>query len=69
MFPSHLKIIGVRFHPYTLRHSMAHQYLADNANDLVGLSTLLGHESLNTTRRYSLKTAEALAEGAERIGY
>jgi hypothetical protein len=28
---------------------------------------LLGHESLNTTRRYSLKTVEALAEGAERM--
>ena len=46
---------------------MAHQYLADNSNDLVGLSMLLGHESINTTRRYSLKTAEALAEGAERM--
>jgi site-specific recombinase XerD len=61
-------IIGKRFHPHTLRHSMAARYLADNANDLVGLSMLLGHESLNTTRRYSLKSAEALAEGAERMG-
>ena len=60
-------ILGVRFHPHALRHSMAHQYLADNSNDLVGLSMLLGHESINTTRRYSLKTAEALAEGAERM--
>jgi site-specific recombinase XerD len=60
-------ILGVRFHPHTLRHSMASRYLADNQNDLVGLSMLLGHESLNTTRRYSLKTAEALAEGAERM--
>lgn len=62
-------IIGVRFHPHTLRHSMAHQYLADNRNDSVGLGMLLGHESLNTTRRYSLETAKALAEGAERIGW
>jgi site-specific recombinase XerD len=46
---------------------MANQHLADNANALVGLSMLLGHESLNTTRRYSLKTAGALAEGAERM--
>ncbi len=56
-------ITGVRFHPHTLRHSTASRYLADNANDIVGLGTILGHESLNTTRRYSLKTAEALAEG------
>jgi integrase len=62
-------IIGVRFHPHTLRHSMASRYLADNQNDLVGLSMILGHESLNTTRRYSLKTAKALAEGAERMAW
>jgi site-specific recombinase XerD len=48
---------------------MASRYLADNQNDLVGLSMLLGHESLNTTRMYSLKTAKALAEGAERMGW
>jgi len=58
-------ILGVRFHPHTLRHSMASRYLADNQNDLVGLSMLLGHESLNTTRTYSLKTEEALAEGGQ----
>lgn len=67
LYDKYSAIIGVRFHPHALRHSMAHQYLADNANDLVGLSMLLGHESINTTRRYSLKTAEALAEGAERM--
>jgi len=41
---------------------MAHQYLLDNANDLVRLSMLLGHESINTTRRYSLKSEKELGE-------
>lgn len=62
-------IIGKRFHPHALRHTFAKKFLEDNANDLVSLSMLLGHENLNTTRRYSLKTAEALAEGAERMNY
>ncbi len=60
-------IIGKKFHPHLLRHTMAKRFLADNANDLVSLAQILGHESLNTTRRYSLRTSEALAEGAERM--
>jgi site-specific recombinase XerD len=62
-------IIGVKIYPHLLRHTMARQYLADNQNDLVGLSMLLGHESLNTTRRYSLKSVEELAYGAERMSW
>jgi site-specific recombinase XerD len=62
-------IIGVKIHPHLLRHTMAKRFLADNANDLVSLAQILGHESLNTTRRYSLKSAEDLAQGAERMGW
>ncbi|MDP9378597.1 MAG: hypothetical protein M3Q29_00295 [Chloroflexota bacterium] len=36
-------------------------YLKDNAGDVVGLATLLGHSSLDTTRIYTQHSAEYLA--------
>src|SRR5579885_224533 len=62
-------LIGVKMHPHLFRHTMAHQFLADNGNDLVGLAQILGHESLNTTARYTKKTAEELATASERLTY
>ena len=58
---------GLSVHPHQLRHTFAVQYLAANNNDLVGLAAILGHENLNTTRRYTLKRIEDLDAAAEKV--
>jgi integrase/recombinase XerC len=62
-------LVGVRLHPHLFRHSMAKQFLADNGNDLVSLAQILGHESLNTTSRYSQRNEGQLAEASERLTF
>jgi len=62
-------ITGIKLHPHVLRHTMAHQFLDDNNNDLVALAQILGHENLNTTARYTKKTEKQLGEAAERLNY
>jgi site-specific recombinase XerD len=62
-------ICGFKIHPHLLRHTMAHRFLENNGNDLVSLAQILGHENLNTTKRYVQRTEGQLAEAAERVNY
>ncbi len=52
---------------HTLRHTFARNYLAQYPGDLVGLATLLGHSSLDTTRLYSQPTVSQLSTRVEQL--
>jgi site-specific recombinase XerD len=52
---------------HTLRHTFARSYLAEYPGDIVGLATLLGHSSLDTTRLYSQPEAAQLTARVERL--
>ncbi len=54
--------------PHTLRHTFAINYLRSNPECLVELSTLLGHESLDTTSIYTAASKERLAVTTEKSG-
>lgn len=62
-------VCGFKLHPHLLRHTMAHQFLSDNQNDLVSLAQILGHENLNTTARYTKRTQDQLGEASDRLSY
>lgn len=52
---------------HTLRHTFATGYLRDHPGDVIGLATLLGHRSLDTTRLYSQPAAAQLAARVEAL--
>ena len=52
---------------HTLRHTFARCYLVQYPGDVVGLATLLGHSSLDTTRLYCQPEVSQLAVRVERL--
>ena len=60
-------LVPAKTSAHTLRHTFARNYLAENPGDVVGLATLLGHTSLDTTRIYSQPTIEHLTTRVERL--
>ena len=52
---------------HTLRHTFARSYLSNYPGDVVGLATLLGHSSLDTTRLYSQPEVSQLATRVEQL--
>jgi len=52
---------------HTLRHTFAHSYLARYPGDMIGLATLLGHNSLDTTRLNSQPSVEQLAQRVDQL--
>lgn len=69
LFERYSAIVGVHVHPHLLRHVFGHEFLAQNSNDLVGLASLMGHENVNTTRRYVQRTSEELHAASENLAF
>lgn len=59
------KITRIPASAHTLRHTFAIYYLKANPDGLVPLSTLLGHDSLNTTAIYTQASREDLSASLE----
>lgn len=55
-----------KFHPHAFRHFFAKMYLKKNP-DIAELANLLGHESVDTTRRYLLKSFDEQLTDYSRI--
>jgi site-specific recombinase XerD len=60
-------LVPVQTSAHTLRHTFARNYLAEHPGDIVGLASLLGHTSLDTTRIYSQPTIEQLSVRVEQM--
>ena len=58
-------VVSAETSAHMLRHTFARNYLQQNMDDVMGLATLLGHNSLDITRLYAQPTVEQLADRIE----
>ena len=58
------RVAGVGLHPHALRHTYATRLLRAGV-DLVVVSALLGHRAIETTRRYTLPSADEMSAAVE----
>lgn len=61
------KLVPQETSVHSMRHTFTRSYLSMYPGDVVGLATLLGHSSLDTTRLYSQPAASQLAARVERL--
>jgi site-specific recombinase XerD len=61
------KLVPKKTSAHSLRHTFARSYLSIYPGDVVGLATLLGYSSLDTTRLYSQPAMSQLAARVERL--
>jgi site-specific recombinase XerD len=58
---------GVELSPHTLRHTFGTRLVRSGEVDLVTVSAMMGHESLDTTAIYTHPTEDDMAEAAETL--
>jgi site-specific recombinase XerD len=60
-------LAGVHCSPHILRHTFGTRVLRDMGVDVVTVAQLMGHESIETTRRYTRPTEEGLRQAVEKL--
>jgi len=61
------RLAGLEMSPHTLRHTFA-TLLLRSGEDIVKVATLLGHERLDTTARYTRPSLEDMTQAVEGLG-
>jgi integrase len=75
VFEKYRALTGIEnLHCHVLRHTFSHRFLSSSekggaGGNLVQLASILGHESLNSVKIYTMNSIGQLADVAERLVY